>query len=232
MDAEQLKRLIIEILQSQQVSDIKLLEFAGDNRYKIDRFLAEAKEIGKKCSLKICVDSDTKRYLTGEKLNEIPNVRKIYRCGEQIDVDDVFDGVDTVILGSTGLNLASKVANLITDSLSSTIASESILRGIRLISVPVATEDIQAKNKSYYEAIKNIEKVLISYRIELVDLENIREVFKSDYSDSVNKVPRVLTEDFIKKYTQKELKIDNDTVITPLAKDAIREKKISLSRGK
>jgi hypothetical protein len=233
VEFEELEKIIHKALSSidQNSENTVLLVFSGDSRYLNEKFFIEAKEIGRKKPLKIAIDKGAQRYITESQTREIQGLVKVYCCGSNIDIEDVLAGVDTVVLGSMDISSASKIARLIIDSLSEKVASESFIRGLRIMAASFIPEEI--KNKNYYSEIKRLEGILESYGMEFLRVEDIKKQLIRDTNSSSNTgAQKVITESFIKDWNGKELKIEPDTVLTPLAKDAIHERKINLTRGK
>jgi hypothetical protein len=234
METEEFEKIVLKVLNYLKQSDghEKLLVFSGDSRYLIDKFFVEAQQIGKRTQVKVAVDLNTQRFLSESKIRQLQGAIKVYGYNEDADLEDIFEGVDMVVIGSMDINNASKISNLTADSLSSKIASQALSKGIRLLSNDFMT-DITTTNSNYHLAVKRIADTLESYGVEFIPVEEIKKHFDQDKisQDSDGILSDLVTEKFIKEFQGNELKLKQDVVITPLAKDAIRERKIHISRG-
>lgn len=212
-------------------SPVRLLVFSGDNQYQVESFFVEAKEISKGRQVKIAVDQNIQRILPESKIRESLNPVDIFYSGDYPDIQKIFDGVDVVITGSMNLSNAAKIAHLISDSFSTRIVSESLLRGIRVISNDFI-RGMTFSNESYQKQVHKIKGILESYGIEFFPLDQIKFLTTTAALESKLKESdsSIITESFIKQFQGKELKVSRDVVITPLAKDTINEKKINLIR--
>lgn len=234
MEAGDLEKIVKKILNLINQSRIqkKLLVFSGESRYSIDSFFIEAREISKKTPVKIAVDPCAQRYLSQNKISELQSMGDLYGFNGDTDPEVILEGVDAVAFGSMDISAASKIASLTTDSLSSKIASLALLKGIKLLSSDFM-KGLETKNNTYYLSIKRIVEILKSYGVEFLPVDEIKKQFFMDISINSDDTSAVslVTEKFIKEYPYSELKLDQNTIITPLAKDAIRERKIVISRG-
>lgn len=235
MEIEEIKKLLLQILKSDNITkeeNVKLLIFNGSDKYSINKFLLEAIEISEKCPIKILIDDFASEITSFEHLEKIPNVIKVYRGCAFIDMKDLFKNVDTVILGTLTLGFASKVANLnIVNELDRAV-SYALINNIDTIAIkPIENENVI--NKEYLKQINKIEEKLISFNINFLKLDDIKgHLFKCEViSEKTLNESKIITEDIIKNFHGKELKIANNTVVTPLANDIAKEKKILITRG-
>ncbi|NBI06144.1 hypothetical protein D3Z33_04625 [Senegalia massiliensis] len=132
-----------------------------------------------------------------------------------------------------------------TDNVSS-IVTEGILKGK---SISILTDGVEyhkyknTSNKNFYNMLKSYEEKLISFGISFVDKENITEIFydkkeeeskisldKQDFYTINNKIiTEAILEDIYRK-GYKNILINKNTIVTPLAKDYIRINNITISK--
>lgn len=229
MELEQVIRKALKLMQNDAQHFI-LLVMCGDNRYSLEKFLVEADEIGRKNRLKIAADAHAATCLSKERLQSIHGVESVV-CGVCTEeYDGLFSGVDTVAFGSMDIGTASKISNLDTDTLAARIASEAFMRGIRVISNNFL-EDFEIKNESYRAAVNKVIQKLNGFGVTFVPLDGIKKQFAQASEEHVETPVKIITEDAVKKLNSHELRIAQDAVVTPLAKDILKEKKIVLTRG-
>ena len=234
MEIEQLERVILQAINTMHGNQNRssLLLFSGYDRYPVEKFLVEAKEIAKTQPVKLAVDKGTRSLLPLGEIQESFGSDTLC-CGDgPVDFNDLLSGVDLVVAGSLDLSVASKIARLIGDSLSARIVSECFIRGIRVVAVDF-TKGITFANENYHLQVQAVKEILISFGMEFIPLDEIRLLTAESTSeaDGGEEVGNIITEKFVHEFLGKELKITRDAVITPLAKDAIKERKIKLTRG-
>lgn len=232
MDTKKLEQVICRALQSMQdETHFILLVMCGDNCYSLERFFVEADEIGRKNRLKIAVDASAAVRVPEERLKSLHGVESVLsgECPETYD--ELFRGVDAAVFGSMDIGTASKIGNLTTDTLAARIASEAFMRGIRMI-CNAFPEELEIRNQHYRAAVGELAKRLNSFGMEFMPLDRIKKQFENVPAAQVEVPVKIITEDIVKKLDSHELRVAQDTVLTPLAKDVLREKKIVLTRGK
>lgn len=233
MENEVLEKLIRKVISSikQNENGKKLLIFSGGSRYQLDRFFVEAQQICGRNLSKIAVDDTARRFVSESRLRGLKNVTDMYGFDESDDPEEIFDGVDLAVIGSMDIGTASKISVLSSDSLSARLASFALQNRIRLLSNDFSKE-FESGNKGYYAAVKKLAETLQSFGVEFVPAGEIKKSFGIEAFGGPADAGelKLVTEKFIKEYRGGELRIQNDTVITPLAKDEIRERKIVISR--
>lgn len=228
-EIEQIVHRILNALNEKSNTESVLLVFCGSNRYALEKFLIEANEIGKENRVKAAVDESAMKLIPAERFEKLRGVQFVF-SSECEDFDQMFDGVNTVVFGSMDINTAAKIAHLLTDSLAARIASEAFIRGIHTVSNAFGSE-IEIKNENYAAAVGGLVRKLSGFGVEFMPVESIRNKFKA-HSEIKEQTPlKIITEDVVNSLKGSELRIDGDAVVTPLAKDAIREKKVMLTRG-
>lgn len=232
MDTKELEQVIYRALKMLKAEEhFVLLTVCGDSRYAIERFLMEAGELGKKTRLKVAVDENSEALLPDGGLKKPGGIESVYGGGCEKNYDEIFRGVDAVVFGSMDIGTASKIGSLMTDTLSSRIASEAFVRGIRVISDAFA-EEMKIKNERYGAAVDELVQKLQGFGMEFMPVGDIKREFDKSTETRAETSSRIITEDAVRNLRGGELQIPADAVLTPLAKDALREKKITLTRGK
>lgn len=150
-----------------------------------------------------------------------------------------------IISGLTKEQLIDISMGKATDNISF-IVTEGILKGKSISILNDGVEYHKYKNisnQNFYNMLKSYEEKLISFGVRFVDKKNITEIFydnkedkkvefsvdKQDFYTVHNKIitEATLEDIYIKGY--KNILIDKNTIITPLAKDYIRINNITVS---
>lgn len=231
MDTKELEQVICKALQLlQNDKQFILLALCGDNRYSLEKFLVEADEIGRKNRLKLIVDPHASSLISEERLKKLHGVESMV-CSECTEgYDEIFRDVSAVVFGSMDIGTASKIGSLVTDTLASRIASEAFMRGVRVVSDEF-TDELEIKNERYRAAVAELLTKLSGFGMEFMPLNDIKRAFAQISTTQVEAPVKVITEDIVKNLNGSELRVAQDAVVTPLAKDVLREKKIALTRG-
>ena len=229
-EIEQIVHRILNALNEKSNTESVLLVFCGGSRYALEKFLIEANEIGKTSRIKAAVDKSAVKLLPAERFEGLQGIQSVF-SSECEDFDQMFEGVHTVVFGNMDINTAAKIAHLLTDSLAARIASEAFIRGIHSVSNTFG-DGIEIKNESYAAAVGELIKKLSRFGMEFMPVESISNRFKTHPAVKVQMPLKIITEDVVNGLKGSELCIDKDAVVTPLAKDAIREKKVVLTRGR
>ncbi len=148
-------------------------------------------------------------------------------CG--VDISNIIKSFETVILPAPSLNSISKIAHIIVDGEVPKLVFGALESGKQvLISDIKLNKKIMKLNDSLKVEAELLYNKLLGYGISKISLfeeksDSVREKdFFSKPVLSVRDIENAKTEDF-------ELIIDKDTIITPLAADYIREKKIKVN---
>ena len=232
METDDLKKIVEKVLGDlrQAESRQKLLVFSGSGKYLIDKFFLDAQQICRKSKIKIAVDQSARKFLNVSTIKTLPNVGNVYGYEDSADPEDVLEGVDTVVFGSMDTGTAAKIAGFQTDTLSSEIAQQALLKGIRFLSGNF-TQGIGEKG-NYGKAILKMTGVLESYGVEFVPAEELKKRLEGDdFAEDTDVAEKIITEKLIQNYQGGRLRVRRDAVITPLARDAVRERKIVILRG-
>lgn len=235
MEIEEIKKLLLQMLKSENncvKTNVKLLIFNKSNKYSINKFLLEAIEIASKNIIKILIDEDISETENFDQLEKMPNVIKVYRSSTVIDIEELFKDVDTVILGTLSLDFASRIAKLSIVNELDRAVSYALVNNINVIGAKTF-ESKNVKNKEYLKEIIKIEEKLTLYNICFFNIYDIKNyLIKNEVvSEKTIDQAKIITEEIVKSFEGKELKISNNTVVTPLANDIAKEKKILITRG-
>lgn len=234
MEPQELEKIIRTVLASLGKAErpAALLVFSGDSRYLLERFYLEARKICGSASADIVVEPCAQPLLEESRIGQL-RCGRVYGYGGYPEIDQMLSGIETVIAGSLDIGAASKIANLITDSLPSKIVSLALLKGIRVLSNDFAQETDGSGSGAYALAVRQMAETVKSYGVTPVRMEELGKCLGGPRPScgSGQVAENVITESFIRGFQGEELKLGKGAVLTPLARDLARERKIRVLRG-
>ncbi len=154
----------------------------------------------------------------------------LYSKNLNTDTDRLIEEFDSVVLPNPSLNSISKIAHIILDGLIPELVFAALQQGKKvLINDTLNNKKINRLSIPLKQEAQNLVSKLIGYGITKTDFCN-RESSSQDTSIGEIKPGRVLSLRDIEDANSKEAEIiiKRNTLITPLAADYIKEKKINL----
>lgn len=256
MNFDQMISLIVEEVLKRLKSPPKkaLVIFTGGSIGFNDSIQQVKRLLDNGWNLTVALSRSAEIVLTHELIKDSLGIDEIYLESNAGNASNLYNGVDLLILPTLTMNTAVKIALGISDTLTTNIVSNAIMRGMKIVAVKDAC-DLEnpirlglGYNKapiSYIKRMREYIQIMQEYGITLV---NSHELFDSimgkestgqrDYDSSYIKPQlsldkRVITREDIIEASQncQRLIIGKNSVITALANEAAGEIGVKIIRN-
>ncbi len=210
-----------------------------------------------KWNLSVVLSKSAEYVLTPKLIKDSLGIDEVYLESEINGINELFVGVDTIILPTLTMNTAAKISLCISDTLATNIVSNAIMKGIEVVAVKDAcdlenpTRLSLGYNKSpaqYINTMKYHMKIIKEYGIKLVDSYELYDSIignetskQNTYVVSTNNPEidlnrqeiylnkKVVTREDVMNANQ-DIVVDKNTIITSLAKEVAGKIGVTITR--
>lgn len=237
----------IEPRQNLKVEKEKILVLFTGSNFEIDDTLKDLKKLKENgYFLTLCFSKSAEEILDVQEIRDLLRADKLYLEGDKNNYLEIVKSSDIAIMPVLTQNTLAKVAVGIQDSFISGLLWQLLWSDKKVIinqrSV-LGKNDMQCENKKMLKLMNNHIESLKEFGAKFIKDHDYLSYMNSKseklgYQKSKPKdnesldSKKVITEKDVLNLigTSKELLIDKDTIITPLAKDVVKEKKIKILR--
>jgi hypothetical protein len=230
LDTEQLSEIIAQVLKKLNMEGIKKDEnnkvlVIIEDAQSSSSFISENELLAEAATFSILTD----RY-NSVKLKAVPAERVLILEELPRDINVWLRQFEKILLPNPTLKIISKLAHIIVDDSITEIIFDALQQGKPVFMGQLTDETDHKLTKALRAEIERLNNKLRDYGIQQLSNNNLQCC--SVQKNAVNKIKNVITLQDVTciKDSENELSVSKNTLITPLAMDYLREKKISLIR--